>query len=170
MCGWKRCYNCYWYSFKKTCIALSYLLTTNRSLKINLMKHWMHVYWKMELPLQDQNMDRLSNMIFERQRLLHYVSLTQFRKPQSVCKRDKMPILSMVLGSKDTLWATTSISSWELHLTQADDGACFHWDYKNDTMLCNLSGPNYDPLYDIAVYNRDIYTVSRDGFVRKYFV
>lgn len=84
--------------------------------------------------------------------------LRKTTKPQSVCKRDKMPILSMVLGSKDTLWATTN------------DGACFHWDYKNDTMLCNLSGPNYDPLYDIAVYNRDIYTVSRDGFVRKYFV
>ena len=52
--------------------------------------------------------------------------------------------------------------------TSSNDGSCLSWDLKNNQIVKDLIGSNFDPLYQFSISNDQLYSCCRDGYIRKY--
>jgi proteasomal ATPase-associated factor 1 len=73
-------------------------------------------------------------------------------------KISRVTVKSMAVHNNESLWCTTA------------DGSCMLWNCTKNEIVYDLSGSDYDPLFSVCAYNKNVYTGCRDGCVRKYIV
>lgn len=82
---------------------------------------------------------------------IHILDIKKPKETLESYQRSKVPI-------------TRVLNNW----VSCKDGSIFH--FNNGKVDMELSGPNFDPIYDIQFYDNFIYSVSRDSVIRKYFI
>jgi proteasomal ATPase-associated factor 1 len=92
--------------------------------------------------------------------LLHYdlrkINSNKQVDDYSIFKRNHAAVNSIAYHGEQHIWCATG------------DGSCYLWNYANHDVLCDLTGPDYSKLNDVAVHNRTVYTVAKDGAIRRY--
>jgi WD40 repeat protein len=82
----------------------------------------------------------------------------KYSKNIKCLKRNSSPILNLSYFDKDKILATTS------------DGSCLIWNYEDNKIIADLTGVDYDHIYQAEYSNKNVYTCSRDGKIRKYIL